>query len=154
MRAHDQDLTALFGDLVRTETRLYNAINDRMRAEHGLFASQFEFLRYLRDHPQARVADLARRFVIGVGAASKGLDRLQSRGLVGRTPNPNDGRSSLLELTAAGAELVDAAQSTFDEELEALVTPALDRTQLKQLATALGGLRAALEAANTGTPAG
>src|SRR4051794_8734346 len=69
-----------FDDLVRCETRLYNAVGERLRAEHGLVTSQFEFLRYFRDHPGSRVADTATNFAAGIGAISKGVDRLEARG--------------------------------------------------------------------------
>ena len=41
--------------------------------EHGVVASQFELLRYLRDHPRSRVADIATNFAAGIGAISKGV---------------------------------------------------------------------------------
>jgi hypothetical protein len=34
------DLIQMFFDLVQTEIRLYNALDQRLRAEHGLAASQ------------------------------------------------------------------------------------------------------------------
>ncbi len=43
-----------FSDLVRCETRLYNTLNDRLRKGYGITASQYEFLRHLREHPHAR----------------------------------------------------------------------------------------------------
>ena len=45
------DLPGFFSDLVRCETCLYNALNDGLRERHGIVTSQFEALRYLRDHP-------------------------------------------------------------------------------------------------------
>src|SRR5947208_11404749 len=96
------DLPGFFADLVRCETRLYNALNDRLRERHGIVTSQFESLRHLRDHPGARVADLAAEFAAGIGAVSKGTDRLERNGWVARRPNPADRRSSLLVLTEAG----------------------------------------------------
>ncbi len=154
MQEHDVSLAGVFDDLVRVETRLYNAVNERLRARHGLFASQFEFLHHLRDHPRSRVGDLATRFAVGVGATSKGIDRLEARGLVRRVPNPEDRRSSLLELTAAGAAVVSDAERTFDEVLEELVGTAVSASRREQLATTLAALRSRLERANAGTPAG
>jgi hypothetical protein len=90
------DLPGFFADLVRCETRLYNALNDRLRERHGIVTSQFEFLRFLRDHPGSRVADLAAEFAIGIGATSKGIDRLEKQAWVIRRTNPSDRRSSLL----------------------------------------------------------
>ncbi len=96
------DLPSFFADLVRCETRLYNALNDRLRERHGIVTSQYESLRFLRDHPGSRVADLATEFAIGIGASSKAVDRLEKQGWVVRRTNPADRRSSLLDLTAAG----------------------------------------------------
>ena len=147
-------LTGFFDDLVRCETRLYNAVGDRLRAEHGIVASQFELLRYLRDHPSARVADVAATFAAGIGAISKGVDRLEARGWVTRLPNPGDGRSSLISLTAAGAALVAEAERTFNDRLAELIAPAVDAGQLDAAAATLAVLRQALEQARVGLPAG
>ncbi|MGZ4453351.1 MAG: MarR family winged helix-turn-helix transcriptional regulator [Nocardioides sp.] len=143
-----------FDDLVRCETRLYNAVGERLRAEHGIVASQFEMLRYLRDHPGARVAEMASTFAAGIGAISKGVDRLTARGWATREPNPADGRSSLIVLTDDGAALVAEAERTFDRVLADLVGPTLDEGELAAGASALAVLRRALEAARVGVPTG
>ncbi|GAA2129443.1 MarR family winged helix-turn-helix transcriptional regulator [Actinomadura napierensis] len=148
------DPPGFFADLVRCETRLYNALNDRLRARHGIVTSQFEALRYLRDHPGARVADLAAEFAIGVGAASKSVDRLEKQGWAVRQPNPSDRRSSLLALTGDGSQLVDAAESTFTDALAELIGGALDDPSTVAAAQALSKLRAVLERDQTGTPTG
>ncbi|WP_120719844.1 MarR family transcriptional regulator [Streptomyces hundungensis] len=75
--------------------------------------SQYEFLRFLREHPDSRVADLATEFAIGVGATSKGVDRLEKRGWVVRQADPADRRSHLLALTEEGARLLARAEDTF-----------------------------------------
>ncbi|MYU03940.1 MarR family transcriptional regulator [Streptomyces sp. SID8366] len=147
-------LLDLFSDLVRCETRLYNVLNDRLRERHGIVTSQFEFLRYLRGHEGARVADLAAEFAIGIGATSKGVDRLEKQGWAVRTPNPADRRSSLLALTEDGAELVRAAEETFGATLAELVGGALDAASVTAATRALATLRAALEDRQVGTPTG
>ena len=143
-----------FDDLVRCETRLYNAVGERLRAEHGIVASQFEMLRHLREHPGARVAELAGTFAAGIGAISKGVDRLAACGWVTREPNPADGRSSLIHLTGDGRALVAEAEQTFDRVLADLVGAGLGSDQLAAGASALAGLRRALEEANAGVPTG
>ncbi|MFH8224831.1 MarR family winged helix-turn-helix transcriptional regulator [Streptomyces sp. NPDC018057] len=144
---------AFFSDLVRCETRLYNALNDQLRSRHGITASQFEFLRHLRDRPGARVGDLAEYFAIGIGATSKGMDRLEARGWIRRVPNPADRRSSLLELTDTGIALANDAETTFTA-ISTLIQTALGPEQLQTAAQALQQLRTALEHHKTGTPAG
>lgn len=147
-------LVRLFDDLVRCETRLYNAIGDALRAEHGIATSQYEFLRYFRDHPESRIADVAATFAAGIGAISKGVDRLEARGWVARHPNPADGRSSLVSLTASGAVLVADAENTFRERLAELTSPALAASDVEAIGPVLAAVRAALERDRVGLPVG
>ncbi|WP_116205741.1 MarR family winged helix-turn-helix transcriptional regulator [Amycolatopsis circi] len=144
----------LFDHLVRCETRIYNALGERLKAEHGIVASQFEFLRYLGRHPQSRVADMAVNFAIGIGATSKGIDRLEARGWVRRVPNPEDRRSSLVELTSSGRELAGAAEETFRAQLEVLIGSVVGEEQVETVISVLAVLREALEERNVGLPAG
>lgn len=144
----------LFDHLVRCETRIYNALNERFKAAHGIVASQFEFLRYLQRHPQSRVADLAVNFAIGIGATSKGIDRLETRGWVRRVPNPEDRRSSLVELTPAGRDLAEGAEETFREQLEELIGSVVSGDQAAAVIAVLAALRGELEERNVGLPAG
>jgi DNA-binding MarR family transcriptional regulator len=148
------DLPGFFADLVRCETGLYNALNDRLRERHGIVTSQFEALRYLRDHPGARVADVAAEFAIGIGATSKSVDRLEKQGWAVRQPNPSDRRSSLLALTDDGLQLVDAAEGTFTERLAELIADALNASAMTAAAQALSELRSVLERDQIGTPTG
>ncbi|WP_410631885.1 MarR family winged helix-turn-helix transcriptional regulator [Amycolatopsis sp. cmx-4-83] len=150
MASKSGDPYAFFSDLVRCETRLYNALNDRLRERHGIVTSQYEFLRHLREHPGSRVADLAAEFAIGIGATSKGIDRLERHGWIARQPNPADRRSSLLVLTAEGASLTEAAGRTFTEVLTELVGDAFDDTAVQ----AVSRLRASLEGDRIGLPTG
>jgi MarR family multiple antibiotic resistance transcriptional regulator len=147
-------LASFFDDLVRCETRLYNAVGERLRAEHGIVASQFEFLRYLRDHPESRVAEVASAFAVGVGAISKIMDRLEARGWAVRLPNPADRRSSLLSLTPSGTTLVTESERTFHDSLVELISPTIGTDQLKDAAATLAVLRLALEQACVGIPVG
>ncbi|WP_308466719.1 MarR family winged helix-turn-helix transcriptional regulator [Rathayibacter soli] len=149
-----RELGSFFDDLVRCETRLYNALNDRLRSKHGIVATQFEFLRYLDGHPSSRVADVAANFAAGIGAISKGVDRLETRGWVARQPNPADGRSSLVSLTSTGAALLAEAEVSFQELLVELLLVDLTPTQVQEVGAALGMLRAALERVHVGIPVG
>jgi MarR family multiple antibiotic resistance transcriptional regulator len=148
------DLPSLFSDLVRCETRLYNALTDRLREQHGIVTSQFESLRFLRDHPGARVADLASEFAVGVGAMSKGVDRLEKQGWVARQANPADRRSSLLALTDDGGRLVEAAEQTFTQQLTELLGNSVSDSSLSVVAQVFSQLRVALERDRIGLPAG
>ncbi|QEU89684.1 MarR family winged helix-turn-helix transcriptional regulator [Streptomyces kanamyceticus] len=148
------DFPGFFADLVRCETRLYNALNDRLRERHGIATSQFEFLRSLREHPGSRVADLATEFAIGIGAASKGIDRLEKQAWVIRRTNPADRRSSLLDLTDDGLRLVEAAEATFTETLAELTSDALGGPSGPAAVQMLSELRSVLERDQIGLPTG
>ena len=150
----NEGLAGFFDDMVRCETRLYNAVGEKLRARHGIAASQFEFLRHLRDHPLARVADVATNFAAGIGAISKMTDRLEARGWVARLPNPVDGRSSLISLTSSGAALVAEAERTFNDRLDELIAPAISAGQVDAARATIAALRRALEQARVGLPIG
>lgn len=153
-KSQGRKLDRFFDDLVRCETRLYNAVGEELRTEHGIATSQFEFLRYVRDHPGCRVADLATNFAAGIGAISKGCDRLVGRGWIRRSPNPADGRSSLLSLTSEGEALVADAESTFARCLKQLIMSAVDPEHFDAAGETLATLRGALERERIGLPVG
>jgi MarR family multiple antibiotic resistance transcriptional regulator len=148
------NLDTLFTDLVRVETRLYNAVAERVKAAAGIGAGRFELLRYVRDHPDARVADLASTFAIGVGATSKIVDRLEKEGLVERRPNPANRRSSLLALTPAGETVVSRAEPAWQAAIQELLGQAVTPAELTALFPALAALRTDLERRHLGLPAG
>ena len=150
----NERLADFFDDLVRCETRLYNAVGEKLRAEHGIGASQFELLCYLRDHPRSRVADIATNFAAGIGAISKMTDRLEAQAWATRLPNPDDRRSSLITLTAKGAALLAEAERTFHEHLDGLIATVISTEQVATSAATLAALRRALEHARVGVPVG
>ena len=144
----------MFTDLVRVETRLYNAVAERVKAETGVGAGHFEMLRYLRDHPDARVADLAATFAIGVGTTSKIVDRMEKEGWLGRHPNPANRRSSLLALTPAGESVVSRAEPAWQAAIQDFLGGAVAAADLATLSAALTALRSDLERRHLGLPAG
>jgi DNA-binding MarR family transcriptional regulator len=145
---------AFFADLVRCETRLYNQFNDELRVSHGMVTSQYEFLRYVRDHEGPRTADIAAEFAIGVGAVSKAVDRLEGRGWLTRVPNPGDRRSTILAHTGDGRAAIDAADATFQTRLAEILGDAVTREQIGAAASVLTLLRSSLERNGLGTPTG
>jgi MarR family multiple antibiotic resistance transcriptional regulator len=144
----------VFTDLVRVETRLYNAVAERVKAEAGVGAGHFELLRYVRDHPDARVADLASAFAIGVGTTSKIVDRMEKEGWLERRPNPANRRSSLLALTPVGESVVSRAEPAWQAAIQDILGRAVTAADLMALSLALAALRSDLERRHLGLPAG
>jgi DNA-binding MarR family transcriptional regulator len=137
------DLRELFHQLIRFETELWDGIDRRLRAGHGLPMGTFDTMRVIERVPGCRVQDIAAELAITVGAASKVVDRIEAAGHCARRANPGDRRSSLVELTPAGAELLAAAGVTFDAELRLRLGDALPDRTLRELTGTLVRLRAA-----------
>lgn len=140
------DPTTFFVDLVRVETRLYNLVDDQIRAAHdGLTVGRLQILRVIADVPGCRVSDVVADIDITVGAASKAVDRLEADGLCRRRANPHDRRSSVLELTAEGQRVLPAAWDTLAQAVTRLTRDAVPAADLQHAARTLTTLRAALE---------
>lgn len=146
-------VTSVFTDLVRVETRLYNAVSARLRAEQGLGLGQFEFLEIIDRLPGCRVLDIVGELAITVGAVSKAVDRLVAAGWCVRVAHPEDRRSSLLRLTPEGEERLAVSRPVVESELASL-TAAVPSDDLTRVAATLAALRATLDAGRHGQPGG
>ena len=137
------DLRGLFNDLIRFEIELWNAVDARLKREFDLPLTHFEPMSVIDRRSRCRVYDIAIELGITTGGTSKLVDRIEASGYCRRLPNPDDRRSSLLELTPAGQRILVEAGVAFDEELQRwLGAPVPERT-LRQFAATLTRLRAA-----------
>ncbi|MEV6507446.1 MarR family winged helix-turn-helix transcriptional regulator [Streptomyces sp. NPDC051642] len=136
------DLRQLFDDLVRFETELWNGIDARLRQECDVTLGGLNVMLVVEREGSCRVNDIAAALSITVGGASQAVDRLEKLGHCTRRPHPADRRSSIVELTAAGRELVAEAGPVFDRELVTRLSAPLPDTALGHLANALAVLRA------------
>ena len=139
------DLRWLFNDLIRFEIELWNAVDARLKSDFGLPLTHFEPMSVIDRIPGCRVYDIANELGITTGGTSKLVDRIEASGYCRRLPNPDDRRSSLLELTEEGRRLLVKAGATFDEELQRRLGSALPERTLRQFASTLTRLRAASE---------
>ncbi|MEV4177440.1 MarR family transcriptional regulator [Nonomuraea sp. NPDC049709] len=90
--------------------RLIDAELGRTFAAHGLDRASFDVLATLRrSDPPHRLtpAELMRASMVTSGAVTQRLDRLESRGLVKRTPSESDGRGVHVTLTEEGYALIE-----------------------------------------------
>ena len=68
-----------------------------------------------------RPTDLTAETMLTSSGTTKRLDRLEHAGLIGREPDPQDRRGTLIRLTDAGRELIDAVTDDhLDNEREIL----------------------------------
>ena len=76
-------------------------------ADLDLSFTQVKSLLVLRDHDGMAVKDLGAKLNLSLPAASRAVDQLVQRGLVGRTESAEDRRSRLVALLPAGRQLLD-----------------------------------------------
>ena len=143
MPERDVDPTQLFNDLVRVETEVWNAVDQRLRSDHGLPLSWFEPMQVVDRLESGRVGEIAAALRITVGGASKLSGRIERAGYMHRRPASNDRRATEIALTEAGRKKLAAAERTHRAELERRLGRALPRSSLRQLGSALRRLREA-----------
>lgn len=138
-----EDLKQLFSDLIRFETELWNAIDARLRAEHDLPLHKFEPMQIIATRPNCRVYDIAGALSITTGGVSKLVDAIEASGYCKRRPNPDDRRSSIIELTPAGKKALAQATKTFEGELDMRLRSSVPARTLEQFSSSMRALRAA-----------
>ena len=116
---HDETDLAL--TVVLTGLAIADHIRDALVAD-GIaeirFSQLFVFAR-LRRGP-ATIGDIAREMRFSHQAASTLVNQLEGAGLARRVPNPDDGRSRLVELTPLGMRALRVGTTARDDLLERL----------------------------------
>ena len=136
------ELRQVFNEVIRFEIEIWNGVDARLRSEFNLPLTHYEPMAVIDRLGGCRVYDVANELGITTGGTSKLIDRIEADGLCGRRPNPEDRRSSLLELTPAGKKVLQAASKAFDDELRRRLG-GLSPRGVEQLLSTLGRLRAA-----------
>jgi DNA-binding MarR family transcriptional regulator len=141
-------LTALFSELVRLEVELWDAVEGRVRAEHGMALGSYEVMTVIVQRPRCRVHDIAAALGITVGGVSKIVDRVEAAGLCERRANPGDRRSSIIELTPAGQRRLAEVTGTVEAELTRRLAAAFHDRSPAEVTGVLTRLRAAVRASD------
>lgn len=138
---HLRTLEQEVGVLIR---RVRRVIGERARAVHPqLQPASYLMLGYLASEGPLRASAMAGVFDIDKGAISRQVQHLEDLGLVDRTPDPADGRASLVSASAEAARrLEDVAADRrrwLDEQLGGWT-----EEELGDFATVLGRYNEAL----------
>ena len=107
----DTDAIAVIGRVMRASRLLLLEV-ERSLATFDLTINEFNTLNALRRAgPPHRLSpkEVGVSLLFSSGGLTKLLERLESRGLVAREPDPDDGRGVLVSLTPAGMDLQDRA---------------------------------------------
>ena len=137
---------ATIGRLRRCALLLQRRLDDTF-ADFGMSSWEFDMLATLRragaPHRLTPTA-LFSALMITSGTMTHRLQRLEAAGWIVRLPNPDDARSMLVQLSAAGLQLVDRAVEAHVANEHRILAP-LDSKQLAALDAGLARLLAVLE---------
>ena len=89
-------------------------------------------------------SELSSSVLLSSGGMTSRLDRLEEAGLTRRVPDPDDRRGVLVELTAEGRRITDAAMNDYRDLAERLLEP-LPSRERRSLADGIRRLLATLE---------
>ena len=136
----------VFGRIARIAALANQAI-DQVFRPHGLSGGDFDALATLRrsgEPYRLTPTALSRSMMVSSGGTTKRLDRLETRGLIRRDPDPDDRRGTLVTLTDAGREAIDTVVAEHLQN-EARLLAALAPSERESLEQLLRHLLLALE---------
>ncbi|MDQ0801237.1 MarR family transcriptional regulator [Arthrobacter sp. SLBN-112] len=128
---------------------LRHAVEKQLRDAGDLSYVQFQLLARLGDAPngQRRMTDLADGVVYSRSGLTYQAHSLEQRGLVARSPSPDDERSTVLTLTDAGRAVLAAVFPGHINAVHSLLFASLSDNDVDDLARILGQAAAHLRAA-------
>jgi DNA-binding MarR family transcriptional regulator len=114
----------------------------RLRTRHPedqVDPSTFPLARQLMCHDAMRLSDLAAKVELDASTVSRQIKQLEDKGIVERTPDPADGRASLVRLSDEGHRIMQAAFRRRFQRIQQVLEPwsQRDRDQLHKLLTRL-----------------
>ncbi|MEV8315045.1 MarR family transcriptional regulator [Streptomyces sp. NPDC059900] len=114
-----------------------------LRQEHGITLFEYLVLSHLSEAPQRklRMGELAFLASGSLSRLSNVIKRCEQRGWVVRSPDPEDGRYTLAELTDAGFGIVHLAAPTHMRSVRRIVLDSLNTADQKALARVAHKLR-------------
>ena len=127
-----RDLMFLLHDVAR----LMRVDADKRARAHGMTRAQWGILIWLERQPGLSQKELAEILEVEPITVARLIDRLETRGMVERRPDPKDRRANRLFLTESGRQLVDDLDSLRD----AIATDVLRNVPADALQTSLDTL--------------
>jgi DNA-binding MarR family transcriptional regulator len=125
------------------------AVEKQLRDVGGLSYVQFQLLARLGDVPDGhqRMTDLADGVVYSRSGLTYQAQLLEQRGLITRSPSPDDERSTVVALTDAGREVLAAVFPGHIATVHGLLFAPLEDSDAEHLARILGRVTEHLRAA-------
>lgn len=101
--------------LINMASRSFARLGERRVKAHGFSIGQLPVLYLLKDGAAMSQKQLAQLVRIEQPSMAQMLARMERDGLIRRTPDPNDGRSSLISLTQTALSRLPAAREALQE---------------------------------------
>ncbi len=130
-----EDEVATWSSLATLLEWLPPALDAQLQRDAGLAHFEFGILYALADAPERtlRMSVLARYANSSLSRLSRAVSRLEAKLLVERTPDPDDGRTTLATLTELGVERCAEASPGHTAVVRRLVLDPLTQAQARQL---------------------
>ena len=127
---------AAWRGLLRLRETVTRALDERLRAEHGLSLDDYGILITLVDRPglQLRMSQLGDLRMLSPSGMTRAVMRLEQRRFPRREQDPSDGRAFFATLTPAGTTALRRAQRAHHATVRELYLDRLDERELGQLA--------------------
>ena len=115
-----------------SSTGLLSTLNKSIVDAHGLTLFDVLLLDFLARSETgcARMRDMAAAFVLAPSRVTQHIRRLQSQGLVSRSPDPDDRRGMLTTITPKGRTRLGPALETYGRGIRAHYLNQMSRSQM------------------------
>ncbi len=132
----DDDERAAWIGLMAVLLRVPAALDRQLRTDSGMSHFDYQVMVILSGAPDRtlRMSELANGTEGSLPRLSQVVSRLEKAGWITRSPDPEDGRSTLATLTDLGFDNLAAAAPGHVEEVRRAVFDPLTRSQVLQLA--------------------
>jgi DNA-binding MarR family transcriptional regulator len=119
-------------EFLDSSTGLLSTLNKSLVDAHGLTLLDVLLLEFLARSATgcARMRDMAAAFVLAPSRVTQHIRRLQSDGLVSRSPDPEDRRGMLTTITSKGRARLVPALETYGREIRAHYLNQMSRPQM------------------------
>ena len=127
--------TAAWLPLIGVTTWLPAALDAQLQRDAGMTHVEYGVLAWLSMSPDrtARMSEIAARANVSLSHLSRIAARLEKRGWMRRTPDPQDGRATLAVLTEQGWDKVVATAPGHASEVRRLVFDHLSSADVRHL---------------------
>lgn len=122
--------------LIGVTAHLIPTLDAQLRRDAGVTFFEYTVLAVLSEVPDRtlRMSELAGLAEGSLSRLSQAVSRLEAKGWVRRTPDPEDGRYTLAILTGDGVDKVVSAAPGHVDEVRRVVFDPLTKAQVRQLA--------------------